>query len=347
MDYKVIYRAIVGSQAYGTAVEGKSDQDEKLVYIQSHADILSFKYQDFLEINKDNCGYEVRRFLELLKTANPTVLELLFGSEDCILEKSSEFDIILKHRDKFLTKQCYHSFGQYGAAQLKKATGLDKKMNWEKQRIERKTPLDFCYYYKEGKTYPLTKFLEENNIKQENCGLIALNHFRDCYTLYYGENKGYRGVVFENKSNDIHLSSIPFGEEAFAIIFYNKDGYSMHCNDYKEYQNWLEKRNTQRYVDVKSHGQKIDSKNLLHCRRLLNMAMEIGQGKGLIVKRPDAEELLKIRRGEVDLQSIINKAKEDIKSLDELFKNADLPDSVDEDFLNELLLEIRYYNFKK
>ena len=43
---------------------------------------------------------------ELLKTANPTVLELLFLPEDCIIYKHPVFDILIKHRDKFLTKKC-------------------------------------------------------------------------------------------------------------------------------------------------------------------------------------------------------------------------------------------------
>jgi hypothetical protein len=39
--------------------------------------------------------------------------------------------------------------------------------------------------------------------------------------------------------------------------------------------------------------------------RLIQMSKEIGRGEGIIVRRPDAAELLKIRRGEVNLDSLI------------------------------------------
>jgi hypothetical protein len=115
----------------------------------------------------------------------------------------------------------------------------------------------------------------------------------------------------------------------------------MHCKDYNEYQEWLDKRNLQRWVDVESHGQKIDGKNMMHCRRLLEMAKEIAQGKGIIVRRENAQELLAIRRGEVDLQSLIDRAENDILEIDQLFQESDLPESVDPDLTKSLLVNIR------
>ena len=120
-------------------------------------------------------------------------------------------------------------------------------------------------------------------------------------------------------SNQLRLSSIPKGETPICTIFYNKDGYSEHCKDFREYEEWLEKRNTQRWVDVKSHGQQIDGKNMLHCVRLVDMSREIAEGKGIIVRRPNAEQLLAIRRGEVDLQSLIDYVEKEIVEIDRIF----------------------------
>jgi hypothetical protein len=127
-----------------------------------------------------------------------------------------------------------------------------------------------------------------------------------------------------------------------TIIHYNKDGYSMHCKDFKEYSEWLEKRNTQRYVDTQEHNQQIDGKNLLHCRRLLDMAIEIATEGTISVKRPNADYLLSIRKGEVKLKDIIKQAEEDIKGLEELFKKSSLPKECDKKWINDLLIEIRY-----
>jgi hypothetical protein len=51
------------------------------------------------------------------------------------------------------------------------------------------------------------------------------------------------------------------------------------------------------------------------------MAKEIAEGKGILVKRENAQELLAIRRGEVDLQSLIDRAENDIVEIDRLFIN--------------------------
>ena len=351
---KVIYRVIVGSQSYGTAIP-ESDIDYKFVYMQDADDLLGFNYREQTNVNKDDTGYEIRRFLELLQTANPTVLEMLYSPEDCIVLKDPVFDLLIANRDKFLTKKCLMSFAGYAIAQIQKARGLDKKMNWEKERVKRRTPIDFIYAYEKGKTIPINKYLEIHNLKQEYCGIVALDHFRDCYALYYDNTKlidscagilsaglKYKGIALDN-SNTIRLSSVPKGEEPLTIIYYNKDGYSMHCKDYREYNEWLANRNTQRYVDNVGHDQKIDSKNLLHTRRLLDMAMEIATTGNISVRRPNADYLLQIRRGEVKLGDIIDQAEKDIRGLDELFRNSKLPDTIDFEFVNELLLKMRHY----
>ena len=335
---KTLFRVIVGSQSYGTAVEG-SDIDYKGVYAQEIDELIGFGYKEQINTTKDDTSYEIRRFLELLETANPTVLEMLFSPEDCIVEKHPVFDILIKHRDKFLTKKCLFSFGGYAIAQIKKAKGLDKKMNWEKERIVRKTPIDFTYAFIDGKTMPIKDYLDTYSLDQNKCALAGLDHFRDCYALYYSD--AYNGFVSE-KSNELRMTSIPKGEKSLTIVFYNKDGYTSHCKDFKEYNEWLANRNTQRYVDLASHDQKIDGKNMLHCRRLLDMAVEIAQTGNINVRRSNAEYLLKIRKGLVSLDEIIENAEKDIKGLDELYKNSNLPDSISREFVNEILLEIRH-----
>lgn len=351
-NHRLIFKSIVGSQAYGTATP-TSDIDYKGVYTQCTDDLISFRYKEQIEVGKDESYYEVRRFLQLLQSANPTMLELLFMPANCIIEKHHAFDLIVEHRDKFLTKKCLNSFGGYAVQQIKKAKGLDKKMNYEKDRVERRTPFFFCYIHEDGKSISLEKYLQREKLKQEFCGLAAVDHFRDCYALYYDYNsefgalsnrhtpkKGYRGISID-EGNVIRLSNIPKGERPLALLYYNKDGYSMHCKDFNEYAIWLENRNTQRFIDVKGHDQKIDGKNILHCRRLLDMAKEIATEKTINVRRPNAEYLLSIRKGEVDIQSIIDQAEVDITGLDSIFDASSLPEEVDQDFVNDLILRVR------
>jgi hypothetical protein len=164
---------------------------------------------------------------------------------------------------------------------------------------------------------------------------------------------GYKGLVKvgegvnAGESNQLRLSSIPKGEEPICVVTYNKDGYTQHCNDYKSYQTWLEQKNEARWVDVKSHGQKIDGKNMMHCKRLMQMAHEIGEGKGIIVRRPNAQELISIRKGEVDLQTLIDSVEKEIIEVDKLFANSSLSDSVDIKFVHDLIVKIRKKIYKR
>jgi predicted nucleotidyltransferase len=378
---KPLFLVIRGSHAYGTNVE-TSDTDYAGVFIQSIDDILGFGYKEQINDDKNDIViYEIKRFLQLLESNNPTVLELLNTPEDCIIYKHPIFNEILNNRDIFITKICAKSFGGYGKMQIQKAKGQNKKQNWEKERVTRKDVLDFVYVIEGEKSIPWKVWCIEKPkygkeyIKYETkfCGIVNVTHAKDLYAVYHDEaaqncfseniskedrenNKkyydepysfGYKGLVKTGEginvaeSNALRLSSIPKGETPICNIFYNKDGYSQHCREYKEYEEWLEKRNTQRWVDVESHGQKIDGKNMMHCKRLTQMSREIAEGIGIIVRRPNAEELLNIRRGKIDLETLIDDVENEIKEIDELFKKSTLPDKVDKIFVNELLIKIR------
>lgn len=361
-----LYLVIRGSQAYGTSIPS-SDTDFAGVFIQSADDIFGFKYKEQINDDKNDLVlYELKRFLELCSMNNPNILELLNTPEDCILYKHPVFDLILNDRDIFLTKICANSFGGYARQQIGKAKGQNKKQNWERDKVIRKDLLDFCYVIQDEKTIPFKKsrfgldykptgllyrlFHKKYDVR---CfGLANVPHAKDIYALYYNDTPGfYKGLVKVGDdgsdkpnyviSNQLRLSSIPKGELSLCNIVYNKDGYSEHCKDFREYEEWLQKRNLQRWVDVKSHGQQIDGKNMMHCRRLVDMAREIAEGKGIVVKRPNVTELLSIRRGEVDLQTLIDHVDSEIKEIDRLFKESNLPDKVDQELVNNLLVKIR------
>ena len=161
-----LYLVIRGSHAYGTNVP-TSDTDYAGVFIQSIDDILGNTYKE--QINDDNNDiviYEIRRFLELLESNNPTVLELLNTPEDCVIYKDPIFDEVLNNRDKFITKICDKSFGGYAKQQISKAKGQDKKQNWEKDKVTRKDVLDFVYVIEGEKSIPWKVFLSSRSLRK-------------------------------------------------------------------------------------------------------------------------------------------------------------------------------------
>jgi len=376
-----LYLVVRGSHAYGTNVP-TSDTDYAGVFIQSEDDILGLNYKEQInDDSNDTVIYELRRFLGLLGSNNPTVLELLNTPEDCIIYKDPVFDLILENREKFITNICANSFGGYAKQQISKAKGQDKKQNWEKDKVTRKDILDFCYVIEGEKSIPWKVWNEDFNYEEKFIGVVNVPNARDIYAVYFDNiayscfsdkvpkelrefqkqiqiNKdesfvfGYKGLVKTGEgvnvteSNQLRLSSIPKGEKPICIVTYNKDGYTQHCKDYLSYQEWLENRNEARWVDVKSHGQKIDGKNMMHCKRLMGMAREIAEGKGIIVRRPDAEYLISIRKGEVNLQTLIDDVESEIKEIDRLFSESNLPDSVDMEFIHNLIVKIRKQIYK-
>lgn len=353
-ELNIIYKCLVGSHAYGTNVEG-SDFDYKMVYIQTPESVLEHGYQEQVNFSKDETAYELRRFVELCCTGNPTMLELLYSPEDCIIFKHPIFDELVAHRDNFLSKSCRWSFGGYAFAQIEKAEGLNKKMNWEKTKIERKTPIDFCWVVmqaneklanekladkkmpKQG-VYPLNDWLAVQNLTQNEVVLSKLNHSKEGYQLYLLENPQGIGT---DTSNDLRTSETPFDAVPVATVLFNPDVYSRHCKEYKEYQEWLSKRNVQRYVDIEGHGQQIDGKNLLHCVRLLDVGIEIANDKKIVVRRPNAAYLIEIRKGKHDLKTILANCREKLVELDKSYQNSDLPEKVDRGFWLKLVTKMR------
>lgn len=84
-----------------------------------------------------------------------------------------------------------------------------------------------------------------------------------------------------------------------------------------------------------------DTKHAAHLIRLMRMGLEVMQGRGVIVRRPDAQELLDIREGKRSLEDIIDEANRLDEWITELAeKNTELPKSVDNKFVDELAREM-------
>lgn len=341
----ILFKAKSGSHAYGLNTP-TSDVDIRGIFIAPKDTFYGLYLPDQAsDDTNDTTYYELRRFVELLSKQNPNIIELLGMPEDCILQKNPLFDRILDNRAKFITRKIRDTFGGYAIAQIGKSRGLNKKIV-KPMDDARKTPLDFCYVLFDGTSVPLPEFLNVSGYKAEHIGLAAYAHGRDCYAMYYDHSgaKGFRGIAFED-SNDVHLSSIPKGMGCSGVLFYNKDAYTVYCREYKEYHEWVAKRNPARYDKNMEVGKGYDTKNMMHCVRLLRMAEEMLRTGELNVRRPDRVELLEIRNGLHDYDSLFQYAEGKIKLLDELVPTSPLPEEVDIDLLNKLLIEIRneYY----
>ena len=408
----LLYKYQRGSMAQGTFIEGKSDIDTCSVYM-AHPDQflgLGLDYQDEISDKKhDNVAWEFNKFMRLLIKSNPTVLEALFVDDEFVLYEHPIITELKKHRERFITKKCFDSFGGYAVSQIKKCRSLDKKiLQDEEQHIERRSALSFCYtYYNQGST-KIENWLAYRGLRPECCGLANIPNMRDSYGVFYDwgqhweivgytaddavkhyikhfgkdfdyrdnekycvgrylyyecddywcevndgqryeftgpitrPNLHYRGIFKNDESTEVCLSSIDDkNDEPICYMSYNKDGFKKHCKNYKEFMEWKANRNPIRYAENKDKN--YDAKNVSHSFRLMNMCIEIAQGKGFIVNRRsiDREFLLDVKQHKYEYDDIIKLLDAKKIEMDKAIASSTLPDDIDVDFVNNFVVNIR------
>jgi len=408
---EILYEYIRGSQLYHTNVE-TSDEDHGGIYIMPNESCLGLglDYQNEIkDESNDKCIWEVGRFLELALSSNPTVLEALFVPEDKVIYEHPVIKEFRKHADVFVTKKCFAPFGGYAVSQIKKAQGQNKKIHWDIEQMTRKTPLDFCFTFKNQGSVNIQDWLKERGLDQRNCGLVNVPNMPDVYGVYYdwgqhirlagitvdyftsAENYyddkfiktmvnflideipwaeqanledilwetwnkhskpigGYTGIVSPNfDSNEIRFSSVEKGQKPICFMTYNANAYATHCKKYKEYEEWKIHRNKARYesnLEGEMSGNadmKYDCKNMMHCFRLMAMAKEIAEGKGVILDRTgiDRDFLLDVRNRKYGYSELQEKMLALKDEMDKAIENSTIKDEIDAREVNNLLLEVR------
>jgi len=340
----IIFESISGSKAYDLDT-ATSDTDIRGVFILPKEQYYSLNYIGQINNETNDISYyELNKFLELLAKNNPNIMELLNVQENCILYKHPVFDKIKK--EDFVSKLCKNTFANYAFTQIKKARGLNKKIvnPVEKQR---KSVEDFCYVRENKQSVLFKDFVKDRKLKSSYFGLVNLAHMKDCYNLFYNEELNYNGIAREN-ANEVCLSSVPKSEAPIAVLYFNVDGYSTYCKKYKEYWDWVEKRNEDRYKSNISHSKNYDVKNMMHTFRLLHMAKEIGLDNEINVRRNDRDFLLSIKNAEFEYDELVENAESIRENLDLIYEKSNLMKKPDLDLVNSLAFQIRntFYNNK-
>lgn len=355
----IIFEGLVGSQAYGTNTS-ESDEDYNIVYIAPQEERYGFNSNISETYNFDNNNiqcFELSFVVDLLCKGNPNKLDLLYLPEHCIKYAHPIWRHLVEIRDVFVTKNAKKSYLGYADSQIKKSRGANKMWHMEKEKVERKSPIDFCHvvlnessaviggrehgnnFIKQG-TFPLEKWLERVGLSDNEVVVAKLNHSKEGYQLYRQDNP--KGLTTK-RSNELRTSETPKNSVPIATVLYNADAYSIHCKKWREYQEWKEKRNKTRFIENLETGFTADRKNLMHMWRLLTMAEEIALGKGVNVDRTniDREYLLDIRKAKVDFEALLKSADNKIKDVKELYKIADLPESVNRKYVEKVLIKMR------
>lgn len=336
----LLFECVSGSRAYGLDTAA-SDTDIKGVFYLPEEQFYGLDY--VAQVNSesnDEVYYELGRFVELLIKNNPNILELLATPKESILFKHPIMNNL--SIEMFLSKQIKDTFAGYAMTQVRKAKGLKKKI-LNPLPIARKDVMDFCFIVQGYTTVALKNWLKQENYNQEQCGLIKLPHLKGMYALFYDHDQSfqYSGIVRNDQSNEVCLSSVPKNENEKAYLFFNFDAYSSYCKEYREYWEWVEKRNEERYKTNQQHKGGYDSKNMMHTIRLLQMAEEALVTGRLNVKRENREELLAIKSGAKAYEELLTIAESYINRIECFYRASCLKDQPDEKLAKEILVNMR------
>lgn len=338
-------------------------------------------YQFEIADNKhDTTWYELGKFMGMLVKSNPTVFESLFVPSNKILtDRNPILDELFANKNEFITKDCFKPFVGYAIEQIKKARGLNKKFVCP--MVERKTPLDFTYTFHKQGSVPILDFLSRHYMKIEYCGLNRIPHMNDMYGLFYDWGRHYndcqdknerylianswmklcadrfqkyehiknepimhyRGLTSEEISHttQLRLSSIDNKNDIpICHISFNSNGFQEHCRKYKEYKEWEKNRNPQRYES--NLNKTYDSKNMMHCMRLIHMGREIAEGQGVNLERTwDREMLLNIRNHKYEYDELIEMVDNEKAAMDKAIAESTLKEHIDIELAKHILSNAR------
>lgn len=343
----LIFKCTAGSHAYGMNTE-TSDMDERGVFIAPPEFVISCiqKVEQIEDPKHDDVVYELRKFLKLAAACNPNIIELLFTDEGNIKFIDPAFRVFRDYRHIFLSKKARHTFAGYAHAQLHRIKGHHK---WIMQPQKEKSPsiIDYCRLIKNG-----VVITDANQIRElaTECFLVETfgttqfrvfsspDYFKEKLGFFTADEKQVRPI---NVHDDVLISKAKY----IGFLLINLDQFKKDHRLWKDYWDWKKNRNEQR-AELEAKY-KFDTKHASHLVRLLRMCEEILTHGKVIVRRPDAAELLAIRNGEFDYEWLIKWAEDMDNKLNTLYETSPLPYSADYKAIDELYREVVFDFWRK
>lgn len=360
---RLVYLTVHGSRAYGLATK-TSDVDVKGICIPPH-EVENDLFQRFEQAENhpdveeeyfflknpenpkfESTVYSLKKFIVLAANVNPNIIELLWTDKEDQYVFLSQAVKLFQYRDLFLSSKAKFTFSGYAYAQLAK---IERHRKWivegEVKKPDRKefdlpeiAPRGFDEVHKYVK-----QKMEEWNLSKIPLDEMSRNELKETIWELITEVSG-ASVTWDNWPEVYWLSAqeklvhdLGLSEEVSKLI-QAEYAYKRATEKYQSWKNWKENRNPERAKLEEKSG--YDTKHASHLVRLLRMGYEILTDKKVIVKRPDRDELLSIKRGAWTYEKVMEYAEEMQKRLDESYKTTTLPKTVDYVRINRLYNEI-------
>lgn len=369
LNDNTIYVTLHGSQAYGLANEF-SDVDVKGICIPPR-EVEYHLYHRFEQVENspalesklsylknpknpkfESTIYSLRKFFLLAAEVNPNIVELLWTDPADHFISKFPMSLIFENRELFLSNKARYTFSGYAVAQAKK---IERHRKWiilgevkSPTREEFNLPSILPKGVEEVNGYIKSK-VEQWNLNQFPIDEMQRAELKDTIwellTNVTGKEisvanwpDAYAQGVINKMKTDLDLR-----EE--VVVYINAErAYAKARQVYDSWVSWKKERNPARRELEEKSG--YDTKHASHLVRLMRMGLEILSTGKILVKRPDAEELLAIKNGAWSYEKVIQYKEEIEKKLEEEYirqkqliaenKPTPLPREVNKERLNEL-----------
>jgi hypothetical protein len=316
----LIYLTVAGSRSYGMAND-LSDLDIKGIAIPPR-EIEYNLYHRFeqaennAEINAivshmanpknpkiESTVYSLRKFFLLAAEVNPNIIELLFTDESDHVVMTPIMGTLIENRELFLSSRSRFTFAGYAASQLKK---IERHNKWiVKGEIIPPNREDFGlpsirpkemeeihgYIKSKVEQWNLNQFPIDEMLRAELKDTIwdLLTNVTDKEVSVANWPDVYAEGVIHKMKTEFNL------KDEVANYIHAERSYAKSKQVYDSWIAWKKERNpARRALEIKSG---YDTKHAAMLVRLLRLGYEILTTGKVIVKRPDADELLDIKNG--------------------------------------------------
>jgi predicted nucleotidyltransferase len=319
LNDRVIFLTKAGSHAYGTSVP-TSDLDLRGVAIAPKEYYFGFlqRFEQAIFKEPDAVVYDLQKFMKLAADANPSVLEILFTDPGDHLVTTPLGDKLIAARHLFLSKKARYSFVGYAMSQLKR---IKTHRKWLLSPAEVQPKRSDFGLSDHGASIPKEQLGAINAMVRAKLDSWEVMSYSDRVAFREKIEQSLSEMGLGSEDSRFAAASRVLGFDVnFLDLLQRERAYEAAHSNWRQYQEWKTNRNPDRAVLEAKTG--YDCKHALHLVRLCRMGREVLERGEVIVKRPDAEELLAIRNGAWTYEELISWAEDQERLMDDLYRTS-------------------------
>ena len=348
-----------GSQAYGTNTF-QSDIDYGGVCLPSKRVLYGIEKFEQDDVWKDEKGEKVdkvifnfNKALDLMLECNPNMLDFIYAPERVIKLTTPTWKRITDIRNEFLSMKAKWAFQGYATSQLNRIkTHRSYLLNPPK-----KEPTRADYDLPERSIFPETQYEVIAKLSSQYVDPDKQDEFYSEVTKMFDREgalifKKYIPIEYypfaiedfkRRQKEFLHMISSVSGtflKDEYNKMAENELRYISSMYNWKRYIDWKKGRNKKRAEIESKCG--MDGKFASHLIRLLGMAVEIMEGKGVLVDRTniDRDILMEIRNGQWTFEQVVELSDKLNAQADNLYKSCTLPNNPNYELINKIRLDI-------